>query len=67
MSAPRGSSGTPPKASPEPGANPGYAEDAPRDNRDAHAPHALEDPPSPDDGGVARETDGQPVPDAHDD
>lgn len=56
MSAPRGQSRPPPKASPEPGDNPGYAEDEPRDRRDAHAPHGRDDPPSPDEGGTQRDT-----------
>ena len=49
------------KASPEAGDNPGYAEDEPRDRADAHAPHGRDDPPSPDEGGVERDTDGNSV------
>jgi len=45
------------KASPAAGDNPGYAEDEPRDREDAHAPHGRDDPPSPDEGGVARDVD----------
>jgi hypothetical protein len=55
--------GTPPAADPRPGRNPGYAEDEPRDRKDVRDPHAKE-PPSPDDGGVDRETDdAQPTDD----
>lgn len=63
MIAPRNQHGDPPKASPEAGENPGYAEDEPRDRGDAHAPHGRDDPPSPDEGGVARDPDGNSVDD----
>lgn len=53
----------PPKAEPGPGRNPGYAEDAPRDRRDAQLPHGRDDPPSPDEGGVARDVDDTADPD----
>lgn len=47
----------PPEAGPEAGDNPGYAEDVPRDRRDAQLPHGKDDPPSPEEGGVSRDTD----------
>lgn len=60
MSATRSGAGgrtTPPRTSPEAGDNPGYAEDKPRDARDARLPHGREAPPSPDEGGVDRDPD----------
>ena len=53
----------PPKAGPEARDNPGYAEDRPRDRRDAHLPHGKDDPPSPEEGGVTREPDQASMPD----
>lgn len=47
----------PARAGAEPGDNPGYAEKAPRDGRDARQPHGKDDPPSPDEGGVDRDPD----------
>ena len=47
----------PPKADPDAGDNPGYAEDRPRDRREAHLPHGKDDPPSPEEGGIARDPD----------
>lgn len=44
-------------ASPEAGDNPGYAEDAPDNRRDANRPHGEDDPPSPDEGGMRRDPD----------
>lgn len=51
-----------PKAGPEAGDNPGYAEDAPRDRRDVRVPHGRDDPPSPEEGGVDRDPDESPQP-----
>ena len=48
----------PPKAGPDAGDNPGYAEDKPRDRGDVRAPHGRDDPPSPEEGGVGRAPDG---------
>ena len=47
----------PPKAGPDAGDNPGYAEDRPRDRNEAHGPHGKDDPPSPEEGGIARDPD----------
>ena len=47
----------PAKAEPAAGDNPGYAEKVPRDGRDARLPHGRDDPPSPEEGGVARDPD----------
>jgi len=63
LNTPRNQQGSPPKAGPEAGDNPGYAEDEPRDRKDAHSPHGRDDPPSPDEGGVERDTDGNSVDD----
>lgn len=53
---PDGGRTTPPKASPDAGDSPGYAEDEPRDARDSRMPHGR-DAPSPDEGGVSRDPD----------
>ena len=46
-----------PKAGPDAGDNPGYAEDAPRDRGAAQGPHGKDDPPSREEGGVRRDLD----------
>lgn len=46
----------PPDADPRPGRNPGYAEDRPRDRRDAHQP-VEPAKPSPDEPGMRRDPD----------
>ena len=52
---------TPPDADPRPGRNPGYAEDKPRDRRDAQQP--VEPPkPSPDEPGMRRDPDPEADP-----
>lgn len=54
---PAGGRSTPPKASPEAGDNPGYAEDEPRDVQDTRLPHGRDARPSPDEGGMTRDPD----------
>lgn len=49
--------GTPPAADPRHGRNPGYAEDQPRDRRDARAPAEHKPQPSPDEPGLQRDPD----------
>ena len=51
----------PPDANPRPGRNSGYAEDKPRDRRDAHQP-AEPPKPSPDEPGMRRDPDPEADP-----
>ena len=51
----------PPAANPRPGRNPGYAEDKPRDRRDAHQP-VEPAKPSPDEPGMRRDPDQEADP-----
>jgi hypothetical protein len=51
MATPRHGKDTPAKADPRRGANPGYAEDQPRDSEDARQP-AIPSRPNPDDAGI---------------
>jgi hypothetical protein len=52
---------TPPATDPRPGRNPGYAEQKPRDGRDAHQP-AAPSKPSPDEPGMRRDPDPEADP-----
>jgi hypothetical protein len=49
----------PPAADPRRGKNPGYAENHPRDARDAHQP-AIPSQPTPDEAGMGHDPDAQP-------
>jgi hypothetical protein len=49
--------GTPPKADPRRGQNPGYAEDQPRDRRDARQRTGPTPAPTPDEPGLRRDPD----------
>lgn len=51
----------PPDADPRPGRNPGYAEDKPRDRRDARQP-VEPGKPSPDEPGMQRDPDPEADP-----
>ena len=51
----------PPDADPRAGRNPGYAEDLPRDRRDAHQP-VEPAKPSPDEPGMRRDPDPEADP-----
>jgi hypothetical protein len=51
---------TPPAADPRRGKNPGYAEDQPRDHRDARQP-AIPSQPAPDEAGIEYDAEADPV------
>ena len=53
---------TPPAADPRAGHDAGYAENQPRDKRDAQAPHSEPPKPNPDEPGIDRDTDATPDP-----
>jgi len=50
-----------PGVDPRSGRNPGYAEERPKDHRQAHQP-AVPPHPAPDEPGIDRDTDAHPAP-----